>query len=157
MWQGKLQPKLQLMIYLGVSARSEHNYLFMCPNNTLHTSAHAIFNEHLFPKYSGAWPHKPVSYAPHKPHKDAPNRHESDLEVIDNDVALQDPLTDHNPWYNHQCESLRQYHHNAASSFTHSSHPPCSHPPPIGPPPLRRGEWEHCAPFHLGNIYGEHG
>ena len=63
-WKGKLQPKSQLMIYLGVSAGSECNYLFMCPNNTLHTSAHAIFNEHLFPRCSGAQPHKPVRISP---------------------------------------------------------------------------------------------
>ena len=27
--KGKLQPKSQLMVYLGTSARNEHNYLFM--------------------------------------------------------------------------------------------------------------------------------
>jgi hypothetical protein len=45
--KGKLQPKSQLMIYLGISAGSEHNYLFMRPNNVLYTSTHAIFDEHL--------------------------------------------------------------------------------------------------------------
>jgi hypothetical protein len=89
--KGKLQPKSQLMVYLGISARSEHNYLFMCPNNALHTSVHAIFDEHLFPQYSGARPDKPVSHAPHNPHKDTPIGHKSDPEVIDDDVVLQDP------------------------------------------------------------------
>jgi len=58
---GKLQPKSQLMIYLGTAPGNEHNYLFMCPNNALHTYAHAVFNENLFPKCPGARPHKPVS------------------------------------------------------------------------------------------------
>jgi hypothetical protein len=89
--KGKLQHKSQLMVYLRVSAGSEHNYLFMHPNNTLHTSAHAIFDEHLSPKCSGARPHKPVSHAPHNPHKDTPNGHEGDTEVIDDDGVLPDP------------------------------------------------------------------
>jgi hypothetical protein len=89
--KGKLQLKSQLMVYLGVSARSEHNYLFMCPNNTLHTSTHAIFDEHLFPKCSGTRPHQPVSHALRKPHKDTSNGHESDLEVIDDGTVKQDP------------------------------------------------------------------
>jgi len=58
---GKLQPKLQLMIYLGTALGNERNYLFMCPNNALHTYAHAVFNENLFPRCWGAQPHKPVS------------------------------------------------------------------------------------------------
>ena len=82
--KGKLQPKSQLMVYLGTSARNEHNYLFMRPHNALHTSAHAIFDEHLFPKCSGAWPHKLVSHAPRKPH--TINEHESDSEIVDDDV-----------------------------------------------------------------------
>ena len=83
--KGKLQPKLQLMIYLGTSARNEHNYLIMQPNNSLHTSTHAIFDEHLFPKCSGAQPHKLVSHAPQKPH--TVNEHESDSEIVDDDAT----------------------------------------------------------------------
>jgi hypothetical protein len=155
--KGKLQPKSQLMVYLGVSAGSEHNYLFMRPNNALHTSAHAIFDEYLFPKCSGTQPHKPVSHAPRNPHKDTPNGHESDSEVIDNDVALpappcqppvvQPPVRTPSP----------------APPVTPPPLPPApvtpprSHPPPIGPPPLRCGERECRAPFRPGNIYGECG
>ena len=80
--KGKLQPKSQLMVYLNVSAGSEHHYLFMRPNNLLHTSAHAIFDEHLFPMCSGARPHKPVSHAPHKPN--TMDEHKSDSEVFNN-------------------------------------------------------------------------
>jgi hypothetical protein len=155
--KGKLQPKSQLMVYLGVSAGSEHNYLFMRPNNALHTSAHAIFDEYLFPKCSGTQPHKPVSHAPRNPHKDTPNGHESDSEVIDDDVALpappcqppvvQPPVRTPSP----------------APPVTPPPLPPApvtpprSHPPPIGPPPLRCGERECRAPFRPGNIYGECG
>jgi len=64
---GKLQPKSQLMIYLGTVPGNEHNYLFMRPNNTLHIYAHAVFDENLFPRCSGARPHKPVS-GPVQPH-----------------------------------------------------------------------------------------
>ena len=88
--KGKLQPKLQLMIYLGVSAGSKHNYLFMQTNNALYISAHAIFDEHLFPRCSGAWPHKPVSHPLQKPHdhtKDQSNHDDSD----DSDMDDLDP------------------------------------------------------------------
>jgi hypothetical protein len=51
--KGTLQPKSQLMVYLGASAGSEHNYLFMRPNNMLHTSAHAIFNSTFFQSAQG--------------------------------------------------------------------------------------------------------
>jgi hypothetical protein len=155
--KGKLQPKSQLMVYLGVSAGSEHNYLFMHPNNALHTSAHAIFNKHLFSKCSGARPHKPVSHVPYNPHKHTPNRHESDLEVIDDDVVSQDPPRQ---------PPVVQLPVRTPSPAPPATPPPlppapvtppCSHPPPVGPPPLRRGEQEHRAPFRPGNIYGEHG
>ena len=69
---GKLQPKSQLMIYLGTAPRNKHNYLFMRPDNSLHTYAHAIFNENLFPHCQGAWPHKPVSDPPGHPHQHPP-------------------------------------------------------------------------------------
>jgi hypothetical protein len=137
-WKGKLQPKLRLMVYLGVSARSEHNYLFMHPNNALHTSAHAIFDEHLFPKCSGAQPCKPVSHAPCNPHKDTPNRHESDPEVIYDDTVLPDPP--------HQQPPVVQPPVRTPSPAPPATLPPLSpalvtpprsHPPPIGPPPLR--------------------
>jgi len=65
---GKLQPKSQLMIYLGTTSGNEHNYLFMRPNNALHTYAHAVFDENLFPRCPGARPHKPVS-GPVQPHQ----------------------------------------------------------------------------------------
>jgi hypothetical protein len=128
----------------------------MCPNNAPHTSAHAIFDEHLFPQCSGARPHKPVSHAPRNPHKDTPNGHESDLERIDDDAApapprqppvVQPPVR--TPW--------------PAPPATPPPFlptlvtPPRSHPPPIGPPPLRHGERECRAPFCPGNIYGERG
>ena len=51
---GKLQPKLQLMIYLGTAPGNECNYLFMHPNNALHTYAHTVFDENLFPRCQGA-------------------------------------------------------------------------------------------------------
>ena len=38
----KLDSKFQLMIYLGIAPGNEHNLIFMCPNNSLHISAHAI-------------------------------------------------------------------------------------------------------------------
>ena len=44
---GKLQPKLQLMIYLGTVPGNERNYLFMHPNNVLYTYAHAVFDENV--------------------------------------------------------------------------------------------------------------
>jgi hypothetical protein len=108
--KGKLQPKSQLMVYLGVSAGSEHNYLFMRPNNALHTSTHAIFDEHLFPKCSGARPHKPVSHAPRNPHKDTPNGHKVTRKSSTMTRSYQTPLVNNHPWYNRQCEPLRRHH-----------------------------------------------
>jgi hypothetical protein len=155
--KGKLQPKSQLMVYLGVSAGSEHNYLFMRPNNTLHTSAHDIFDEHLFPKCSGARPHKPVSHAPRIPHKDTPNGHESDPEVVDDDAALPAPPRQP-PVVQPPVRTPSPTSPATPPPFSPAPvTPPRSHPPPIGPPPLRRGEWECCAPFRPGNIYGERG
>ena len=44
----------------------------MHPNNSLHTSAHVIFNENLFPCCSGAQPHKPISNNPSHLHQHPP-------------------------------------------------------------------------------------
>ena len=68
----KLDPKSQLMIYLGIAPGNECNLIFMHPNNSLHTSAHAIFNENLFPCCSGAQPHKPISDKPSHLHQHPP-------------------------------------------------------------------------------------
>ena len=82
----KLESKSQLMIYLGIAPGNEHNLIFMCPNNSLHTSAHAIFDENLFPCYSGARPHKSISDKPSHPHqhpsKEAPASND-DLDDLD--------------------------------------------------------------------------
>jgi len=65
---GKLQPKSQLMIYLGTVPGNEHNYLFMHPTMCyIHMYFHAVSNENLFPRCSGAQPHKLVS-GPVQPH-----------------------------------------------------------------------------------------
>ena len=45
-----MAPKSELMVYIGVAPENESNFLFMrSPNNVLFTSAHALFNEPVFP------------------------------------------------------------------------------------------------------------
>ena len=46
----KMAPKLELMTYIGVAPGNEHNFLFMCSTNAVFTAAHAIFDEHHFPR-----------------------------------------------------------------------------------------------------------
>ena len=57
------------MIYLEITLGNERDSIFMHPNNSLHTSAHVIFDENLFAHYSGAWPHKPISDKPSHSHQ----------------------------------------------------------------------------------------
>ncbi|EIN03896.1 hypothetical protein PUNSTDRAFT_139201 [Punctularia strigosozonata HHB-11173 SS5] len=46
-----MSPKSELMIYIGVADGMETNFKFMrLPNNVIFTSAHALFDETLFPK-----------------------------------------------------------------------------------------------------------
>ena len=46
----KMAPKSELMTYIGVAPGNERNFLFMRSTNTVFTAAHAIFDEHDFPR-----------------------------------------------------------------------------------------------------------
>ena len=49
-WMNKLALKSELMTYLGIVIGNEHNHIFMWSlNNVVFTSAHALFNEAMFP------------------------------------------------------------------------------------------------------------
>lgn len=48
----KLAPKSELMIYLGAAPGGHGNIFMRMPNNVVYTSAHAIFDETLFPRRS---------------------------------------------------------------------------------------------------------
>ena len=119
-----------------INAGSEHNYLFMWLNNLLHTSTHAIFDEHLFPKCSGARPHKLVSHTPHKPH--TTDKHKSVSEVSNDEVIP--------PAHQQQCPQQQQPVQPPSPVRTPSlltqlptpvTPPHVPHPQPLGLPPLR--------------------
>jgi len=48
-WKDKLCPKSELMIYIGIVPRDHGNIFMRLPENVVFTSAHADFNENLFP------------------------------------------------------------------------------------------------------------
>jgi len=117
---GKLQPKSQLMIYLGTAPGNEHNYLFMHPNNVLHTYAHAVFDEPLFPRCSGAWPHKLVS-GPVQPHIHSKEHSHPLSEVAGEEYEdiYQDPWDDANLRCPKTCYPLHEYLHQKFMSKLH--------------------------------------
>ena len=93
---GKLQPKSQLMIYLGTASRNECNYLFMYSNNALHTYTHAIFDENLFLQCPRAWPHKLISRPVQlHQHPKLPSHPPSEVASEDNDDDLPRSLRHH--------------------------------------------------------------
>jgi len=55
----KMAPKSELMTYIGVAPGNEHNFLFMCSTNAVFTTAHAVFDEHHFPRCLKNW-HEPL-------------------------------------------------------------------------------------------------
>ena len=156
----KLDPKSQLMIYLGIAPGNEHNSIFMHPNNSLHTSAHAIFDENLFPCCSGARPHKPISDKPSYPHQHPPKEA----------PASNDDLDDF-PDFSHTHKKIKIPEQ--APSLDSEPEPerepspaPPPPPPPITPPrhtpqldvpPAlpRHFEQIHHPPLRPGNIFGE--
>ena len=46
----KMDSKSELMTYISVAPGNEHNFLFMHSTNAVFTAAHAIFDEHHFPR-----------------------------------------------------------------------------------------------------------
>ena len=155
----KLDPKSQLMIYLGIAPGNELNSIFMCPNNSLHTSAHAIFNENLFSCCSGARPHKPISNKPSHSHQHPPKE----------TPASNDDLNDF-PHSSRTCEKIKipEQAPSPDSELEPEREPSPTPPPPPpvtpprhtlqldAPPALPRCSERIChPPLQPGNIFGE--
>ena len=155
----QLEPKSQLMIYLGIAPGNECNSIFMCPNNFLHTSAHVIFNEKLFPHCSGAQPHKPISDKPSHPHQHPPKEA----------PASNDNLNDF-PDSSCTCEKIKipewAFLLGSETEPEQEPSPTPPPPPPVTPPRCtpqldtppalpRHSEWICHPPLWPGNIFGE--
>jgi len=159
--RGKLQPKSQLMIYLGTTPGNERNYLFMCPNNALHTYTHAVFDENLFPRCSGAWPYKPVS-GPVQPHQ---HQHRRDNSHSPSEAPSKEFIKDlPGPSRRHESSPPQDLLPpvQTPSPEIREQTPSPPHTPPrrtlhINTPPalLHRLERIRQPPHHPGNIYGE--
>jgi hypothetical protein len=159
---GKLEPKSQLMVYLGVAPTNDFNYMFMRPNGSLHIYAHAVFDENLFPRCPEARPHKPISDAPKRPHQHSPADPPPPTEDLDGDTPLphriREPIR--------RSPSPERVPSPAPTERSERTPSPAPPPPPVTPPrripPMnappalpRRSERIRRPPTRPGNVYGE--
>ena len=131
----KMAPKLELMTYISVAPGNEHNFLFMHSTNAVFTTAHAVFDEHHFPRCpkNRRKPLKnPLGGEIPKPSTDQPGNITEDIDS-DDDV-------EHNHGYPHphaQDDDPKHKETQAPEEEPKELNPPRTPSPDVPPPALR--------------------
>ena len=147
----KLSPKSELMVYIGV-APGGHGFRFMrSPNNIIFTSAHALFDEKMFPKCPTNQRRRTSRID--DPEDENPSDHEPTVPSgSDDDDEPRHPP--HQPF-----ERRQEQEHDDAPEMPPRVRTPSPPPrvPELPPTPQkpRRATRERRVPVRPGNVYGE--
>ncbi|KAI0314291.1 hypothetical protein OF83DRAFT_1064095 [Amylostereum chailletii] len=159
--KNKMSPKSELMTYLGIAPGGHGNIFLRTPNNTVFTSAHALFDETLFPKCPTATKHCSTQLPSNAPGTEQTE----DIPLIDDD----DNTSNNHPLIQ-PSERRQEPSHNDAGVQPQAHNP--SPPPPLqeepqcsgrggrsqcqkGKQPERRSQCEKHVPQHYGDVKHE--